>query len=184
MNTLEQRGEYIREKRKAMGLTQEQLGEMIGVTSKTISKWENGESETTHDNYKKLADVLKTHLSEIMAGKDMDELSEEKKLYIDQVMKELSERIDENQQITIKVEEHANEVERRGIASIEMGFYAFGIAVMALFLAWYAAFPKPTMLIICAVMWVFSIAYMIFGKRWIKEFEKKRQVENAHTENK
>jgi transcriptional regulator with XRE-family HTH domain len=79
MNTLEQRGEYIREKRKAMGLTQEQLGEMIGVTSKTISKWENGESETTHDNYKKLADVLKTHLSEIMAGKDMDELSEEKK---------------------------------------------------------------------------------------------------------
>ena len=34
-------GEFLRELRKGKGLTQEQLAEMLGVSSQTISKWEN-----------------------------------------------------------------------------------------------------------------------------------------------
>ena len=35
-------GKFISENRKRKGLTQEQLGELLGVTNKTISRWENG----------------------------------------------------------------------------------------------------------------------------------------------
>lgn len=37
-------GKFIAALRKDKGLTQEQLGEKLGVTNKTISRWENGDS--------------------------------------------------------------------------------------------------------------------------------------------
>lgn len=39
-------GKFIAELRRWAGLTQEALGEKIGVTNKTISRWENGVSQT------------------------------------------------------------------------------------------------------------------------------------------
>ena len=35
-------GSYIARKRREKNLTQEQLAERLGVSNKTISKWENG----------------------------------------------------------------------------------------------------------------------------------------------
>ena len=37
-------GGYIARKRKEQNLTQEQLAQQLGVSNKTISKWENGVS--------------------------------------------------------------------------------------------------------------------------------------------
>lgn len=39
-------GKFIATLRRQSGLTQEKLGEKIGVTNKTISRWENGVSQT------------------------------------------------------------------------------------------------------------------------------------------
>lgn len=35
-------GKFISELRKEKNMTQEELGELLGVTSKSISRWENG----------------------------------------------------------------------------------------------------------------------------------------------
>ena len=39
-------GKYIATCRKNKKLTQEQLAEKLGITSKSISRWENGVSQT------------------------------------------------------------------------------------------------------------------------------------------
>lgn len=44
-------GKFIAELRKEQKFTQEQLGEKMGVTNKTVSRWENG-------NYLPSADML------------------------------------------------------------------------------------------------------------------------------
>ena len=37
-------GKYIAGKRKALGLTQRQLAEQLGMSDKSVSKWERGVS--------------------------------------------------------------------------------------------------------------------------------------------
>ena len=42
-------GKYIAEKRKALGLTQKQLAEKLGMSDKSVSKWERGNAPETND---------------------------------------------------------------------------------------------------------------------------------------
>lgn len=37
-------GTYIAGKRKALGMTQKQLAEQLGMSDKSVSKWERGDS--------------------------------------------------------------------------------------------------------------------------------------------
>lgn len=39
-------GKYIAEKRKALGLTQRQVADRLGMSDKSVSKWERGVSQT------------------------------------------------------------------------------------------------------------------------------------------
>ena len=39
-------GKFIMEKRKALGLTQQQLADRLNVSFRAISKWENGVSQS------------------------------------------------------------------------------------------------------------------------------------------
>lgn len=51
-------GERIREARKAKHMTQEELGELIGVTGVTIMRYEKGQREPRMDQLQKIGDVL------------------------------------------------------------------------------------------------------------------------------
>ncbi len=66
-------GNYIAEKRRALNLTQEQLGEILGVSNKTISKWENGKCMPDYSIIKRLCEALHVTLAELMDGKDAAE---------------------------------------------------------------------------------------------------------------
>lgn len=52
------RGDTIRDARKKKGLTQERLGELVGVTPQAVSKWENGESAPDINTVPLLCDAL------------------------------------------------------------------------------------------------------------------------------
>ena len=39
-------GKYIAGKRKSLGMTQTQLAEKLGMSDKSVSKWERGVSQT------------------------------------------------------------------------------------------------------------------------------------------
>ena len=70
---LQQIGKYIAAKRKAEGLTQEALAQLLGVTNKAVSKWENGKGLPDLSHYEALCEILHISVNELMAGKDIEE---------------------------------------------------------------------------------------------------------------
>lgn len=65
---LQKVGKFIAELRKDKKLTQEKLGELIGVTSSTISKWERGINAPDISVLNKLSEILEITVSEILNG--------------------------------------------------------------------------------------------------------------------
>ena len=57
-------GKYIYQKRKAKNLTQTQLAEKLGVSNKTISKWENGKCMPDYSIIENLCNTLGITISE------------------------------------------------------------------------------------------------------------------------
>ena len=51
-------GRMIAEKRKAMGLTQDALGAMLGISGKAVSKWEHGLSKPCDEHLAKLIELF------------------------------------------------------------------------------------------------------------------------------
>ena len=49
-------GQFLRECRKEKGITQEQLAEMLGVTNRSVSRWENGSNLPDLDILIEMAD--------------------------------------------------------------------------------------------------------------------------------
>lgn len=71
-------GSFLKELRKENNMTQEQLGERIGVTNKTVSRWETGNYMPPVEALILLSDIYGISINEILAGKrmEMDELKE------------------------------------------------------------------------------------------------------------
>ena len=61
-------GEFIAKERKAKNLTQAKLGELVFVSEKTISKWENGKGLPDTSTLPKLCEVLGVSLNELLIG--------------------------------------------------------------------------------------------------------------------
>lgn len=68
-------GVFISKKRKEMYLTQEQLAEKLGVSNKTISKWETGKCMPDYSIVKPLCEQLNITVAELMDGSDAEEKS-------------------------------------------------------------------------------------------------------------
>ena len=66
-------GAYLAELRKENNLTQEQLGEKLGVTNKTISRWETGTYLPPVDILEKLSDMYGITINEIISGRKLTE---------------------------------------------------------------------------------------------------------------
>ena len=86
-------GSYIAKKRREKNLTQEQLAEKLGVTNKTISKWENGKCMPDYSIIEQLCKELSVTLSELMDGEDAAEDSV--RVYDDEQILDLLRRTQE-----------------------------------------------------------------------------------------
>ena len=64
-------GKYIASKRKALGLTQVQLAEKLGMSNKSVSKWERGVCLPDVSVYMELCEILGISLNEFIAGEDL-----------------------------------------------------------------------------------------------------------------
>ena len=62
-------GKFIAELRKEQGLSQTQLGEKIGVTNKTVSRWETGTYLPPADMLLVLSEMFGVSINEMLCGK-------------------------------------------------------------------------------------------------------------------
>ena len=73
-------GKFIAECRKNNKLTQEQLAEKLGVTSKSISRWENGKTMPDLSLMRPLCDILDITINELISGERIDKKEYQKKI--------------------------------------------------------------------------------------------------------
>ena len=64
-------GKYIAGKRKSLGMTQKQLAEKLGMSDKSVSKWERGVCLPDVSVYNELCSILGISLNEFLAGEDI-----------------------------------------------------------------------------------------------------------------
>ena len=65
-------GAFIAKKRREKNLTQGQLAERLGVSNKTISKWENGKSMPDYSVVEQLCQELDISVRELLLGQESD----------------------------------------------------------------------------------------------------------------
>ena len=64
-------GKYIAGKRKDLGMTQKQLAEKLGMSDKSVSKWERGVCLPDVSVYSELCQILGISINEFLAGEDI-----------------------------------------------------------------------------------------------------------------
>ena len=65
-------GGFLKELRREKGVTQEQLAERLGVSSRTVSRWETGSNLPDLDLLMVLADYHGVELRELLDGERKD----------------------------------------------------------------------------------------------------------------
>ena len=61
-------GMFLKQLRNENGMTQEQLGEKLGVSNKTVSRWETGNYMPPVEYLKILSDIYRISINEILGG--------------------------------------------------------------------------------------------------------------------
>lgn len=63
-------GVRLRSARRAAGLTQKQLGDVLGVESITVSRWERGVTTPSLPRLRRIAEVTETTISDLVRSQD------------------------------------------------------------------------------------------------------------------
>ena len=77
-------GERIKNYRKKLGLSQEELAEKINVSRQAITKWENDSGIPDIDNLISLSKIMRISLDELVMGEKENDISEIKRSAINQ----------------------------------------------------------------------------------------------------
>lgn len=116
---LQKNGNFIAEMRKKQNLTQKQLAEQIGVSDKTVSKWECGKGFPDVDIMLPLCQCLKFNINELISGESI--LPEEYLGKAEQNMVEL-----------VKAKETEKKRGKQGLAVLTLGISVLVVALLFL----------------------------------------------------
>lgn len=103
-------GELIKRARIESGLTQEELGKLVGVQKSAIAKYENGRVvNIKRSTLQKLAEALNLRGSDLIEDKKerpamIDELPPKRRALVDKVLQMSDDELDRLEQILLIVE--------------------------------------------------------------------------------
>lgn len=66
-------GKFIALLRQEKGMTQEELGERLGITNKTVSRWETGKYAPGIDALEELGKIFGVSINELISGERLDD---------------------------------------------------------------------------------------------------------------
>ena len=125
-------GAFLKELRNEKNVTQEQLGENLGVTRRTVSRWETGSNMPDLDILIELADFYNVDLRELLdggrKGKNMNE----------EMKETLGKVVSYNEMLNLKSM-------NKGIMTMAVVFI-----VMVLLSMWKGLSPAPLVSMMCA----------------------------------
>ena len=87
-------GEYLKKLRNDKGISQDALGEALGISRQSVSKWEQGNSTPDIDNIGKLAEFYGVSIDSLVKG-EADEAKEDEQVEENKEAKAINELIDE-----------------------------------------------------------------------------------------
>ena len=140
-------GTFIAVLRKEKGLTQKELAEQIGISDKTVSKWETGNGMPDIAYLSPLCEVLDINVNELLSGEKLP--SEE---YLGKAEENMKHLMQENQN-------NKNAGRWQGLVGIALlavaVFLAFGLSQAKI--GWYVDCPSIILIVcICAACVLFS----------------------------
>ena len=137
-------GNFLAQLRKDKNLTQEELGEQIGVTNKTVSRWENGNYLPPVEILQLLSKFYDVSINELLSGERLNDV----------VYKQNAEEY-----ITIDLMKKSKEAKRRLTVSFVVAIITIisGLSIVLLS----ALLSAPIWLRICSL--VLSLIIVILG---------------------
>ena len=133
-------GKFIAESRKARSLTQRQLADSLGISDKTVSKWETGKGLPEVSLMLPLCGELQITVNDLLSGERVSSTNYQKKA--EENMMELMKENEENK--------------RRMVLSVICGGITI-VAVCAL-IAIAACMPLPTAARIALIVFALAVA--------------------------
>ena len=110
-------GGFLRELRKEKELTQEQLAEKFGVSSRSVSRWENGNTMPELGILVELADYYEVDIKEIIDAERKSEIMENEEK---ETLRKVADYADAEKKLVVK---------RRCIVTF-VGTLAFALSIM------------------------------------------------------
>lgn len=142
-------GKFISSKRKEKNITQSELAEMLNITDRAISKWENGVCLPDASNMPDLCKILDISINDLFSGEVVD-------------MKDNEKKLEENLLEMTRMKEQRD----KELLSIEIfiGMIVSIILFVCIFIASYIpmqSWLKVTLIVIGIVPFAFGILYAI-----------------------
>ena len=154
-------GGFLKELRKEKELTQEQLAENFGVSSRSVSRWENGNTMPELSILVELADFYEIDIKEIIDGERKSEIVEK-----------------EEKETLLKVAEYADKQKRQAILkaviifSLEMICCGYTIAMAFMVLMGDGQISAGYAVIPALITFVFSVILAINAKDYVTNKQK------------
>ncbi len=142
-------GSFIGAKRREKNLTQEQLAERLGVSNKTISKWENGKCIPDYSVIEKLCEELDITLAELLDGEE--KAPDSSSTYNEEQVKSLLMRVQELEAKS-NVNVNVGKSVRSGIT------FGSALAMVISYTSWHSI---GWAILHGALGWIYVVYYMI-----------------------
>lgn len=138
-------GNFIATKRKELNMTQAQLAEKLGVSNKTISKWETGKCMPDYSIIQELCKELNVSVAELMDGEE-----EEKSIRC----------YDQDQVLELIRELQQKEAEKKMI----VGIFIMVIGIIFIVASvWVTLVYKSDRLFMVAMCWIYALIMFLIG---------------------